>query len=90
MWGLALYSKVCEDFRSGRGEHPNVVFGRIAAEVLTRSRERLGRWKKCDDCGQWAECLEWLDEGKVEARLCKGCDEKREMRFFAAPVPALA
>jgi hypothetical protein len=82
MWGLSLYSKVCEDFRNGRGEHPKVVFGRIAADVLARARERHARWRRCDDCSEWDECFEWMDGEKVEARLCKRCDEKREKECF--------
>ncbi len=41
MWALALYSKVMDEYRAGTGEHPSVVFGRIAKEVLGRERERL-------------------------------------------------
>lgn len=88
MWGLALYRKVCDDHRSGKGPHPKVVFAQMAAEVLVRSRERLSRWKRCDDCGRFDECVEWLDGEKVEARLCKGCDEGRERDFFSPPAAA--
>lgn len=43
MWALLLYGQVCSDWRQGRGEHPDVVFGRLAREVLTKEAERTAR-----------------------------------------------
>jgi hypothetical protein len=40
MWALSLYAQVCDEWRRGKGEHPDVVFARLAREVLLRSEER--------------------------------------------------